>query len=195
MSRLEDQVEKELIELGVEYHRQYQFHATRKWKADFAIWCAFPESHAFFGKTILLEIEGGEFSGGRHTRGTGLVNDCIKYNEAVMCGYIILRFSGLMVKRGDVKKYLQENVLTSGSWVPESIKPKRKPSGPKLEFRKDDKKDYWRVYHSGDFVGSIMKHTGYYSAIVFTEMLDPEYATSLKKAKEAIKAALKGTTP
>ena len=60
---------------------EYKFHPSRKWRFDFA----FPEI------MFALEIEGGVWSKGRHTRGTGFVNDINKYNEATMMGWKVLR--------------------------------------------------------------------------------------------------------
>jgi very-short-patch-repair endonuclease len=61
---------------------ELKFHPTRKWSADFAIPSA----------KLLIEIEGGAWSGGRHTTGAGFVGDMEKYNAATCMGYRILRF-------------------------------------------------------------------------------------------------------
>ena len=53
---------------------------------------------------LLVEIEGGIYAGGRHTRGKGFENDCEKYNVAVLMGYSLLRFSGGMVESGTAAK-------------------------------------------------------------------------------------------
>lgn len=60
---------------------EHRFHATRKWRLDWA----WPE------RLIALEVEGGVWTGGRHTRPTGFLNDMIKYNEAAALGWRILR--------------------------------------------------------------------------------------------------------
>lgn len=70
--------------------REFHFHPTRKWRTDFA----WPDHR------LLVEIEGGHWSGGRHTRGAGFEADCEKYNAAVQLGYRVLRFTGRMVKDG-----------------------------------------------------------------------------------------------
>ena len=67
------------MEPWVEEHR---FHAIRKWRTDFA----------WPGVLVAVEVEGGAFSGGRHTRGAGFVKDCEKYNTAALMGWIVLRF-------------------------------------------------------------------------------------------------------
>ncbi len=62
---------------------EFKFHPTRKWRADFAI----P------GAKILIEVDGGVFSGGRHTRGAGFIKDQEKLNAAACLGYRVLRFT------------------------------------------------------------------------------------------------------
>ena len=66
--------------------REFRFHPTRKWRADFA----------WPGKLVLVEIEGGVWrrSKGRHTNPTGFIKDCEKYNNAALLGYTVLRIPG-----------------------------------------------------------------------------------------------------
>ena len=70
--------------------REFRFDPKRRWRVDFA----WPE------RTLLVEIEGGTWVAGRHSRGSGFVNDCEKYNTAALKGYTVLRFTGDMVKSG-----------------------------------------------------------------------------------------------
>ena len=60
---------------------EHQFHPTRKWKFDYAI----------IDLKIAIEVEGGAFTNGRHTRGVGFINDMEKYNEAVVLGWRLIR--------------------------------------------------------------------------------------------------------
>ena len=62
---------------------EYRFHPTRRWRFDFA----WPEHK------LAVEIEGGAWTGGRHTRGSGFVGDCDKYNAATILGWRVLRFT------------------------------------------------------------------------------------------------------
>lgn len=87
-----------LAELGLEFRREVRFYAARQWRADFEI----------IEHGILLEIEGGVWSGGRHLRGMGFVHDCEKYNTATMLGYRVLRFPTAEILNGDAKKFLKE---------------------------------------------------------------------------------------
>lgn len=70
--------------------REFMFHRRRKWRFDLA-WPAL---------LIAVEIEGGVWTGGRHVRGEGYEGDCEKYNEAQMAGWMVLRFTPGMIKRG-----------------------------------------------------------------------------------------------
>ena len=70
--------------------REHRFHPTRRWRFDFA----YPD------KMLAIEIHGGVFSGGRHTRGAGFTKDCEKYTEAAILGWRILHFTGEHVTTG-----------------------------------------------------------------------------------------------
>ena len=78
--------------------REYKFHARRKFLFDFA----WPE------QKISVEIDGGVFSGGRHTRGKGYESDCIKCALAVQDGWKVYRFSVGQVKKGIAIAFLEE---------------------------------------------------------------------------------------
>lgn len=70
--------------------REYRFDPKRRWRIDFA----WPEHK------LAVEIEGGVWTGGRHTRGAGFIADCEKYNAAALHGWRVLRFTGEHVKSG-----------------------------------------------------------------------------------------------
>lgn len=80
----------ELKTLKIEFEQEFEFHPKRKWRADFHL----------VGKKILVEVEGGIWSRGRHTRGKGYIGDMEKYNAATMMGFQVLRFSTDQVKSG-----------------------------------------------------------------------------------------------
>lgn len=63
--------------------REFRFHPTRLWRFDFC----WPDLR------IALEIEGGVFSRGAHSRGAGYTKDTEKYNQATIMGYRILRYT------------------------------------------------------------------------------------------------------
>ena len=68
---------------GCKVASEHKFHDMRKWRLDFAI----------VGLKIGIEIEGGVWSCGAHTRGKGFIEDMEKYNAAVTFGWVILRFT------------------------------------------------------------------------------------------------------
>lgn len=67
---------------------EYVFHETRKWRFDFA----WPDLK------VALEVEGGTWSNGRHTRGKGFADDCEKYAEACIDGWQVIRATGDQIK-------------------------------------------------------------------------------------------------
>jgi very-short-patch-repair endonuclease len=84
--------------LKIEFEREFQFCESRKWRSDFHI----------TGTKLLIEVEGGIWSGGRHTRAKGYLRDMEKYNEATALGYQLLRFSTEQVKSGFAVKKIEQ---------------------------------------------------------------------------------------
>ena len=72
---------------GVEWEREYRFHPVRRWRFDFAD----------TSQKIAIECEGGTWSKGRHTRGSGFEKDCIKYAEAAILGWTVIRVTSSIV--------------------------------------------------------------------------------------------------
>lgn len=69
---------------------EYQFSAEREWRVDFA----WPDS------MLILEVEGGIWKGGRHTRGKGFLDDIAKYNSATLMGWRVFRVTPEEVESG-----------------------------------------------------------------------------------------------
>lgn len=89
-NEFEAKLARELKTLKIKFEQEFYFHPKRKWRADFHL----------IDKKILVEIEGGIWSGGRHTRGKGYLGDMEKYNAATMMGFQVIRFSTDQVKSG-----------------------------------------------------------------------------------------------
>ena len=68
-------------DLGVECVKEYKFHPERRWRFDYAI-----PVHK-----IALEVEGGVWTQGRHTRPQGFLGDIEKYNAATLMGWRVFR--------------------------------------------------------------------------------------------------------
>lgn len=61
---------------------EHRFAAPeRRWRFDYA----------WVEEKVALEVEGGVWSGGRHTRGSGYLLDMEKYNNAALRGWTLLR--------------------------------------------------------------------------------------------------------
>ena len=67
---------------------EYRFHPSRRWRFDVA-WPV---------EQVAVELDGGAYSGGRHTRGSGFVKDCEKLNAATVRGWRVLRFTTDMLQ-------------------------------------------------------------------------------------------------
>ncbi len=73
---------------------EFKFHDTRRWRFDFC----WPDAR------VALEVEGGAWTRGRHTRGTGYIGDLAKYNAATVMGYRVLRYTPEQLASGDWTK-------------------------------------------------------------------------------------------
>ena len=70
--------------------REYRFHPTRKWRFDFA-WPA---------HVVALEVDGGAWTGGRHPRGKGFIEDQAKRNAATFIGWRVFNVTHDDIKTG-----------------------------------------------------------------------------------------------
>jgi very-short-patch-repair endonuclease len=71
--------------------REYAFYVGRRFRSDFA----WPDHK------VLAEVEGGIWTKGRHTRGSGYQSDCKKYNLAALNGFKVFRFTPDMIRNGE----------------------------------------------------------------------------------------------
>lgn len=82
---------------GPTLEREYRFHPVRKWRADYC----------HVATRILVELEGGLYGGGRHSRASGFLGDIEKYNAAAMLGYTVLRLGTGQVDREHVSQIVE----------------------------------------------------------------------------------------
>lgn len=80
---------------------EHRFHPERRWRFDLA-WPAFK---------LGVEVEGGVWTSGRHSRGAGFEADCAKYNEATLAGWRVLRVTPAMIEDGRALAWI-ERALT-----------------------------------------------------------------------------------
>ena len=72
---------------GPALEREVKFDPSRRWRLDFV----------HVETRIAFEVEGGIWTGGRHSRGGGFCADCEKYNAATMAGWRVMRLTGEML--------------------------------------------------------------------------------------------------
>ena len=72
-----------LMGLGIAYQTEYRFEPKRRWRSDYF----FPSAN------LALEIEGGIYTNGAHTRGKHYESDMEKYNAMTLAGIKLLRYT------------------------------------------------------------------------------------------------------
>jgi hypothetical protein len=76
---------------GIPFHREGKLVPGRNFRFDFVIGIE---------KPFAVEVEGGIWTGGAHTRGKHFESDCVKYAEAFVAGFPVIRFSVEQVTKG-----------------------------------------------------------------------------------------------
>lgn len=69
---------------------EYQFHPVRRWRFDWA----------FVAQRLAVEVNGGAFIAGRHTRGAGFEKDAEKLSEAAIYGWRVIHVLPKHVRNG-----------------------------------------------------------------------------------------------
>jgi very-short-patch-repair endonuclease len=77
--------------------REYRFAPPRRWRFDFA----WPD------RQIAVEVDGGTWVQGKHSRGAGVHNDCEKACQAAILGWRVLRVDSVMVRDGTALRAVQ----------------------------------------------------------------------------------------
>jgi very-short-patch-repair endonuclease len=83
--------------------RELRFHPVRRWRFDYAI-----PSHK-----IAIEVEGGVWTQGRHTRPKGFLGDMEKYNTATALGWRILRVTPETLTTGATLDLIKQTIRTT----------------------------------------------------------------------------------
>lgn len=90
-THLEDKLLMQILNANLPVpDREVRFHDSRRWRFDFA----------YTEIMLAIEVEGGVWNKGRHTRPVGFEADCEKYNEAAVDGWSVLRVTGKMINSG-----------------------------------------------------------------------------------------------
>jgi very-short-patch-repair endonuclease len=89
----------QLAASGIKFRPQYTWHTSRKFSADFVV--------GNYGN-LIVEVDGGLFINGGHTRGARREYDYERDAEAMMLGFRVLRVSPRQVKQGKAIQWIQE---------------------------------------------------------------------------------------
>lgn len=83
--------------------QQHKFSDTRNWRFDFA----WPDLK------LAMEVDGGTWVGGAHSRGSGIERDCEKLAAAVTFGWRVMRCTTGQVSRGVAALWLASAINIS----------------------------------------------------------------------------------
>ena len=104
-SRLVEQLVDQLDIVGLApTHREWQFHPKRKWRFDLA----------WVSQKVAVEVHGGTWTGGRHTRGAGFEKDREKMNEAQLLGWLVLEVTGDQIRSGQALAWVERALEVRG---------------------------------------------------------------------------------
>ena len=77
--------------------QEYRFAAPRRWRWDFA----WPD------RKVALEVNGGVWIRGKHSRGKGQVNDFAKWSEGAAQGWLVLHTTPALLESTTVYSQLR----------------------------------------------------------------------------------------
>ena len=83
---------------------EHRFHGIRRWRFDLA----------WLPQRVGMEIHGGVYAHGHHTRGKGFEDDREKSNEAQLLGWRVLRYSPQMIKNDPINVIKQIEKVIRG---------------------------------------------------------------------------------
>ncbi|NKB77630.1 MAG: hypothetical protein GKR96_11460 [Gammaproteobacteria bacterium] len=81
---------REIVGHGLGVKKRLKAAELKDWRFDFA----------WPGLKFACEVEGGQWTGGRHTTGVGFDGDLDKYDVAARLGWFVYRCNGRMVREG-----------------------------------------------------------------------------------------------
>lgn len=107
MSKLEDELAGQILlanlPLPVRQSTAPWEGTGRRFRADFC----WPD------EKLVVETEGGTWTGGRHTSGSGFERDCVKQTLAVLAGWRYMRVTSNQIKSGEALTWI-ETALSTG---------------------------------------------------------------------------------
>lgn len=93
---------------------EHRFHPTRRWRIDIAV------TRRERTRKLAIEIDGGVWVQGRHTRGTGVLKDNEKMAHLAMDGWLFLRVTPQQVTSGQALTWARQ--IIDGTTSPFTFK-------------------------------------------------------------------------
>jgi hypothetical protein len=111
MSIPEDILAGQLRMLKIPHQREYRFAPPRKFRADFLITEQQRDLGGGWRETtpamLLIEVDGGAWVNGRHSRGGGVEADAEKSALAAIHGYRMMRCTPAQVESGECVAWIE----------------------------------------------------------------------------------------
>ena len=107
MSPAEQLLAVQLEQAGIPFEREFRFSPPRKWRADFLV-AAGLVAGSWEPPCVLVEIDGGGYVAGRHSRGTGIEKDAEKQSAAAILGYRVIRCTPAQVNDGRALSWIKQ---------------------------------------------------------------------------------------
>lgn len=105
VSELVETLAWQLRAVGLIPEREVRFHPVRRWRFDLA----WPD------RRVAVEVDGGTWTGGRHTTGPGIESDAAKFSEAAALGWRVLRVTRKMVESGQALTLVERALRWDGT--------------------------------------------------------------------------------
>lgn len=90
----------QLDNVGLPHEREHRFHDRRKWRFDIA----------FPAVKLAIEIDGGLFIDGGHSRGRARINDMERDIAANLLGWLVVRMPPEWIKPGTALAHIEQLV-------------------------------------------------------------------------------------
>jgi very-short-patch-repair endonuclease len=88
---------EQLRQAGIPYVREFRAIEGRRFRWDF-----------YLTDDLMVEIDGGGYIGGRHSRGAGMEKDCEKQSLAAISGYRVIRATPRQVNDGTCFTWIKQ---------------------------------------------------------------------------------------
>lgn len=100
MSAACNQLAQQLVAVGIEHRREVRFWPTRRWRIDILV-----------ADSVAVEVDGGGWVMGRHSRGAGIEADAEKSAHIAISGYRLIRVTPKHVQSGEALNWIEAAIL------------------------------------------------------------------------------------